>query len=69
MSTIHNEGDLLVLFDNLMTDYVLSEMIMSADQFRAVIFKYSLQDEDERNEFNKVLEEVCSCLIEIYETH
>lgn len=48
-----------------MTDYIYSEMQMSADQFRAVIFKYSLQDEDERDEFNKVLEEVCLNLLEI----
>ena len=43
-----------------MTDYIHTELQMNVDQFRAIIFKYSLQDEEERNDFNKVLEDVCS---------
>ena len=50
-----------------MTDYIHTELQMNVDQFRAIIFKYSLQDEDERNDFNKVLEDVCSQLYQIQE--
>ena len=42
VDAVQQESDLLLFFDSLMTDYIYSDLKMDADQFRAVIFKYSL---------------------------
>ena len=35
-------------FDSFLQDYVTTEKGMSADQFRAIVFKYNLQEEVQR---------------------
>jgi len=65
LSVVGHESDLLLFFDSLMTDYVYTELKMDADQFRAVLFKYSLQDESERSHSVAVLEDVCNQLYKI----
>lgn len=60
LSAIKQESDLLLFFDGLMVDYIHNELKINPDQFRAVLFKYSLQDESGRDHSVRVLEHVCS---------
>lgn len=45
MSKLKTKTEMFMVYDNLVADYVRDQKNMSQDQFRALIFKFNLQEE------------------------
>ena len=50
------QGELLLLFDYVMQDYIMTEFNMGIDQFRAVLFSHTLVCEETSDTTEKALD-------------